>query len=131
MNYDKKLHKVTKRFKNARLVKAITKRELFTRHGLHVNKKGKEIMISKIIDRLLTNANSQTINVIHLPWKIETVKQIANEQSVSTVQINDRGATTVKKNVKTKEILCTKNVWKVVRKQVGAQAKRMLKQNWP
>jgi hypothetical protein len=50
MNYNKKLHKVTKRFKNAHVVKAITNRELFTQHGLHMNRKGNEIMISKIID---------------------------------------------------------------------------------
>jgi hypothetical protein len=72
-----------------------------------MNKKGKEIMISNIIERLLNNANSQTVNVIHLPWKIETAKQIANEQSVYTVQINDGAVTTIKKNVKTKEILST------------------------
>jgi len=30
MNYNRKLHKVTKRFKNAQLVKATTNRELFT-----------------------------------------------------------------------------------------------------
>jgi hypothetical protein len=40
MNYNKKLHEATNRFKNAQLLKAITNRELFTRHGLHMKKKG-------------------------------------------------------------------------------------------
>jgi hypothetical protein len=32
-------------------------------------------MISKIIERLLTNAVSQKVNLIHLPWKNETIHQ--------------------------------------------------------
>ena len=135
MNYNKKLRKVTKKLKNAQLVnplnaelipichflalfgahhilhisrirvKATTDRELFNRHRLHLNKRGKEIMISEIIEKLLTNVDSQKVNVIHLPWKIESAKQIANEQSVSTTEVNDRVVTSVKKNVKIKEIL--------------------------
>lgn len=107
MNYNRKLHKVTKRFKKAQLVKATTNKELFTRHRLHLNKKGKEIMISEIIEKLLTNVDSQKVNINHLPWKMESAKRIANEQSVSTTQINDRVVTSVKKNLKINEILST------------------------
>jgi len=62
-------------------------------------------MISEITEKLLTNVDSQKVNVIHLPWKIESAKQIANEQSVSTTQVNDRVVNSVKKNVKIKESL--------------------------
>jgi hypothetical protein len=40
MNYHTKLHEETNRFKNAQLLKTITNRELFTRHGLRMKKKG-------------------------------------------------------------------------------------------
>jgi len=44
VNYNRKLHKVTKSFKHAKLIKSTTNRELFTHHGLHLNKKGKEVV---------------------------------------------------------------------------------------
>jgi hypothetical protein len=81
INYDRKLLKITKRFKHAQLVKTTTNRELFTQHRLHLNKKEKEIMISEIIEKLLTNVDSQNVNVMHLPWKTESANQIDNEQS--------------------------------------------------
>jgi hypothetical protein len=40
VNYNRKLHKVTKSFKHAKLMKATTNWELLTQHGLHLNKKG-------------------------------------------------------------------------------------------
>ena len=85
MNYNSKLHKVTKSFKHAKLIKATTNRELFTQHGLQLNIKGKEIMSNEIREKLLTNVDSQKVNVIHLPWKIESAKQLANGQSDSTI----------------------------------------------
>jgi hypothetical protein len=42
-----------------------------------------------------------------LPWKIESAKQIANEQSFSTTQTNERTETPIKKNAKIKDILST------------------------
>jgi hypothetical protein len=48
--YNRKLHKVIKRFKNIQLIKAVSDRELFTQHCLHMNRKEKEIMICKIIE---------------------------------------------------------------------------------
>jgi hypothetical protein len=35
-------------------------------------------MTSEIIGKLLTNVDSQKVNVIHLPRKIEPAKQLAN-----------------------------------------------------
>ena len=80
-------------FKHAKLIKATTNRELFTQHGLHLNIKGKEIISNEITGKLLTNVDSQKVNVIHLPWKIESAKQLANGQSDSTTQINKRAVT--------------------------------------
>jgi hypothetical protein len=72
VNYNRKLHKVTKSFKHAKLFKATTNRELFTQHGLHLNKKGKEIMSNEIIEKLWINVDSQKVDVIHLPRKMES-----------------------------------------------------------
>jgi len=57
--YKTKLHKVTKSFKHAKIIKATTNRELFTQHGLHLKKKGKEFMSNEIIEKLLINVDSQ------------------------------------------------------------------------
>jgi hypothetical protein len=41
-SYNRKLHKVTKSFTHVKLVKVTTNRDDFTKHGLHLNNKGKE-----------------------------------------------------------------------------------------
>jgi hypothetical protein len=58
-----------------------------------LNKKGKEIMISEIVEKLLANVDSQKVNVIHLPWKNESAHQADNEQTVSATHINVRAET--------------------------------------
>jgi len=95
MNHNKKLHKITKSFKHVQLVKAITNRDLFTRHGRHLSKEGKEAMTREIIEKLLINVDSPKVDVAHLPWKIEPVKQLAASyldaatfSSVKTVDSN-------------------------------------------
>ena len=52
----------------------------------------------------MINVDSQKVGVIHLPWKIESVKQLANGQSASCTQINIRAVTPIKKNGKIIEI---------------------------
>jgi putative ribosome biogenesis GTPase RsgA len=64
-------------------------------------------MSNEIIEKLLVNVDSQKVNVIHLLWKIESVKQLANGQSDSTTQINIKAVTSIKKNVKIKDIPST------------------------
>ena len=58
MKYIRKVHKVTKSFKKLQLINAITDRDLFNRHGLHLNSKGKEIMINRMIDKVMNNVGS-------------------------------------------------------------------------
>jgi hypothetical protein len=103
VNYNKKLHKIIKRFKHAKLIKATTNRELFAQHELHLNKKGKKIMSNEIIEKLLINVNSQKVDVIHLPWKIESTKQSANGQLHSSTQINNIAVAPTKKNGKIRD----------------------------
>jgi hypothetical protein len=61
-------------------------------------------MTNEIIEKLLTNVDSQKANVIYLPWKIEPTNQLANGQSDPITQINIRSVTSNKKNVKIKGI---------------------------
>jgi predicted NACHT family NTPase len=42
--YSRKLHKLIKRFKNIQLIESVCDTELFTQHGVHLNRKGKEVM---------------------------------------------------------------------------------------
>jgi hypothetical protein len=64
-------------------------------------------MTNEIIEKLLNNVNSPKVDVSHLPWKVESAKQLANGQSDSTTQTNIRAVTSIKKNVKIKEIPST------------------------
>ena len=52
----------------------------------------------------MINVDSQKVDIIHLPWKIESTKQSANGQLDSSTQINIRAVTPTKKNGKIKEI---------------------------
>jgi hypothetical protein len=41
-NYNRKLNKLIKGFKNVQLINVLSDRNLFTKHGMHMNAKGKE-----------------------------------------------------------------------------------------
>ena len=71
--YNRKVHKLIKKFHNVQAVEAITDRNLFTRHGLQLNGKGKEIMINRIIEKVINNTGSCKTKTIYLPWKMETM----------------------------------------------------------
>ena len=73
-NYNKKLHKVTKRFKHVELTRVTTNREHFTKHGLHLNKKGKETITKELIKYLPTKQGNQNVAAIQLPWRDESEK---------------------------------------------------------
>ena len=81
--------------------------EFFTHHGLHLNKKGKEIISNEIIEKLLINVDSQKVDVIHLPWKMELQSNQLTDNQDSSTQINIRAVTPTKKNGKIKEVTNT------------------------
>jgi hypothetical protein len=70
-NYNKKLYKVTKGFKHVRLVKVTPSREHFTKHGLHLNNKGKEITSKELLQSIQIKHQSQKVAANQLPWKNE------------------------------------------------------------
>ena len=71
ISYNKKLYKVTKKYKHAKLVKITSSRNYFTTHGLHLNYKGKEAMTKEILNNLTSKGEGQSLPVIKLPWKNE------------------------------------------------------------
>ena len=70
--YNKKLHKVTKSFTHVKLVKVTTNRDDFTKHGLHLNNKGKEKLSTELLKNLSASQKTQKTVPIYLPWKSET-----------------------------------------------------------
>ena len=90
-SYNTKLHKVTKSFKHVRLIKVTTNREHFTKHRLHLNYKGKEIMSKELLKTLLTKHESQKVASIPVPWKKEStnvdaqiIKNVKSNESLNT-----------------------------------------------
>jgi len=86
-NYNKKLFKATKSFKHVKLVKVTTDREHFTKHGLHLNNKGKEIMSKELLKNLQIKHDSQKVAAIQLPWLNESTK--AGAQNIKNVRLNE------------------------------------------
>ena len=72
--YNKKLHKVIKSFTHVKQVKVTTNRDYFTKHGLHLNNKGKEKMSNELLKNLSTSQKAQKTVPIYLPWKSETTR---------------------------------------------------------
>lgn len=72
-SYNRKLQKVTKGFQHVSLVKGTSNRELFTKHGLHLNVKGKEIFTKELLKILTIKPKNQETAAIQMPWKEEPV----------------------------------------------------------
>lgn len=53
-HYNRKLNKVIKGFKNVQFINVLSDRNLFTKHGEHMNVKGKELMVGKLIEEMST-----------------------------------------------------------------------------
>ena len=70
-SFNRKLLKLMKPFQHVRVITVDLKREYFTRHGLHMNKVGKEITSLKIAKAVSTMLHKQTRESIRLHWKTE------------------------------------------------------------
>jgi len=57
--YNRKLRKHLKAFDNTCVLEVDTNRDLFTRHGLHMNPKGKEHMAKEIVMAILDMLNEK------------------------------------------------------------------------
>jgi hypothetical protein len=72
IRHNKQLLKLIKRYKHVTLVKSTINRDHFTRHGLHLNRGGKEVVSKEIINYLPINQSNSKVAVFQLPWKDES-----------------------------------------------------------
>jgi len=72
--YNKKLVKVTKFNKQVKLIRTKANREHYTKHGVHLNSRGKNSMAKEILANLQGNPANHITSVIHLPWKNDVGK---------------------------------------------------------
>jgi hypothetical protein len=59
ITYNRKLQKRMKIFEYAKILDSEVQREHFTRHGLHINKVGKELMAQRLTDHIKKNLVSK------------------------------------------------------------------------
>jgi hypothetical protein len=60
-----------KPFGHVKVIKVESNREYFTRHGLHINNEGKEQVIWKVANVIITMFHKHVEEPIRLRWKIE------------------------------------------------------------
>ena len=74
-NFNRKLHKKLKVFEHVKVIDSIFQRDCFTRHGLHLNRFGKEQITHRIIDQINNSLLVSDSLPIALPWKIMPLDQ--------------------------------------------------------
>ena len=104
IKYNRKVNKLAKRYENVKTINAITSRELFTHHGLHLNNKGKEVLIKGIMEKIQNNTVSCKSNAICLPWKHELATVTTHHHIMPTNQTNNRSSESINITGNTKEI---------------------------
>ena len=65
---NRKLSKIVRALPNCRFLEANNDRKSFTRHGLHGNKLGKQLMVPQIINHTCSLFRSNTHSCIPLAW---------------------------------------------------------------
>jgi hypothetical protein len=78
--FNRKLGKLVKAFKHTALIKLDLNRELFTKHGLHMNGKGKELVAKKIMSTIKHMLRKQIEEPICMTWKEDEVKKSQEKQ---------------------------------------------------
>ena len=81
--FNKKLSHFVKRYNHAEVIATGEKREQYTKHGLHMNKKGKEYLSRKIADKIYKLFSNQTRILIILKWN-ETPEPSSSTPRAST-----------------------------------------------
>jgi hypothetical protein len=65
--FNRKLCKYLKAYKNTLIVEVDSNRDYYTRHGLHLNRKGKELIAKKIALAIQNTQNCNPIIISHNP----------------------------------------------------------------
>jgi lysophospholipase L1-like esterase len=69
--FNRKLMKYSKAFDNFHMLEVENCRELYTNHGMHLNRKGKEVMVGKIEKVIRDILNVQKSAQIGMKWREE------------------------------------------------------------
>ena len=83
--FNRKLKKLNKLFDNLRVIDVSTVREVFTRHGLHMNQIGKEQTAVKIATEVKTLFHGNKCNPIVLQWAEEEILERVEEEDVVVI----------------------------------------------
>jgi hypothetical protein len=87
--FKSKLKNINERIFNLRVIDVTTDREMFTRHGLHMNRMGKEQTAGKIATELSVLSQGNKNNPIVLQWKEEKAKKRSTVDVVEVVNVSD------------------------------------------
>jgi hypothetical protein len=81
--FNRRLQKIVKNFNHAEIVNMSTRREHFTRHGLHMNGSGKDWITGLIATQIMQIfATGELKHPITLPWKAENTGEDREERRV-------------------------------------------------
>ena len=75
--YNRKLHKWMKQYEHVKIIDSESQREYFTRHSMHMNLPGKELIAQRITEHIKEHFSKRETSSIILQWKQEMVKRTA------------------------------------------------------
>jgi hypothetical protein len=93
---NRKLNKMARVFSHVAIVENDLNRKYFTRHGMHLNKNGKECLSKLIATQIcrLVNGNNKDVPVIPLNWKDEftdkqnTVNSLSEQKTTCSISLD-------------------------------------------
>lgn len=86
--FNRKLMKLVKPFDHVRVLKLDKEREFFTRHGQHLNDRGKERVAAQVVQMMTTVLHKQNTEPISLHWNNELEDEKIQVLSEGTISIN-------------------------------------------
>jgi len=78
--FNRKLFKTMKMFEHTKIIEVNLNREHFTRHGLHMNAAGKELIAQRIANNIRGVLTRQTTTPISMTWK-EDLTEFSQEEN--------------------------------------------------
>jgi RNase H-fold protein (predicted Holliday junction resolvase) len=89
--FNRRLSKMIKIFNHTVLQQTDSSRELFTKHGLHMNKKGKKQTAEKIAASVKHILQDKIKEPICLTWKEDIVNKSQEKQNIQAHEVGHRG----------------------------------------
>ena len=82
--FNRILHKRLRNNEHVKVIDSVVRRELYTKHGLHLNNNGKELMAQLITDQINYSEMTNTNPTIHLPYTEATLSQSSQPSVIPT-----------------------------------------------